>query len=193
MINSNLYQSLTFTYFTDERAEREEVEAARQRELALAEAQAVVEEEALAMESMVGPDGAALDDEADGGRDLDADVPSADEEGDLDAGWLSEGSEVEGEGGTMLEDEGVGEGGVDEDVDLEGVEGGMGMGDLDDEVPDAEEGSYEHTDTEVEDSSDDGGVVGRGGLVGPRLGTFNTRTGEVVRTSGGGSARRGGR
>lgn len=100
-----------------------------------------------------------------GERDLDGDVPDADGE---EGGWMSDEDEGEEEG-TLLEDEGVGD--------------GDDGGDLDDEVPEAEEGSYEHTDTEVEDGSSEDEGVGRG----PRLVTFNTRTGEVVRTPGAGA------
>lgn len=156
----------TLQGIADERAEREEVESARAREFALQEAQAAAEAEA--MEGVVEGGG----EEGMGERDLDDEVPEGEGDADADAGWMSEEEEGDGEEGVGLEEE--------------GVEGG----DLDDEVPEGEEGSYEHTDTEVEDSSSSeeeggGGVVGRG-LGGPRLATFNTRTGEVVRTSVGG-------
>jgi len=63
--------------------------------------------------------------------------------------------------------------------------------DLDGGVPEGGEGSYEHTDTEVEDqSSEEGeGVVARGvevRRVGPVMGTFDRRTGEVVSSPVGG-------
>ena len=142
---------------------------------------------------------AALDEEQD--RDLDDDVPNADDiEGEAwsdDDGFVPDMDDVDG-----LTTAGIGHDDFGADgVDVVGDVGFDQGGDLDDEVPDAEEGSYEHTDTDVEDeSSDDGNVVqgraignvnvtpigGGSGLTraGPMLGTFDTRTGELVGRAG---------
>lgn len=153
----------------DERAEMEEVEGARAREFALAEAQAAAEADALA-EGLEGEEGEGemgerdLDDEvpdldADAGAWSDADITEDEGEGELDP------TEEHGEG--VLEEEGEGDFGAE-----------MGGRDLDDEIPDAdagmdggEVGEYEHTDTEVEDSSsEENGVVMQ--RQGPVMGTF---------------------
>lgn len=99
-----------------------------------------------------------------------------------------QGIEEEEVGGMEEEEEGEGERDLDGDVPdaeedggwmSEDEEGGMmEEGDLDDEVLEAE--GYEHTDTEVEDSSGDE-------VRGPRVGTFNRRTGEVVGMAGAGA------
>ncbi|KAK3170055.1 hypothetical protein OEA41_009440 [Lepraria neglecta] len=161
----------TLQGMADERAEREEVEGARAREYALAEAQAAAEADALAnAEGLEGEEDGGdmgerdLDDEvpdldADAGAWSDADMTEDEREGELDP------TEEHGEG--VLEEEGGGDFGAE-----------IGERDLDDEIPDAdaggggmEVGEYEHTDTEVEDSSseDDGVVVQRQG---PVMGTF---------------------
>lgn len=136
----------------DERAEREEGELVRAREMAAAMEAARAEAEAEM----------GVEDE-EGGRDLDGDVPDADGDGwsdaddddlDLDAAAEEEedmDAELEGAEQTLLRD---GTTALDPD--------------LDDEIPEAEDGdgeggSYEHTDTEVEDeSSEDGGGAGAG-------------------------------
>lgn len=126
----------------DERAEREEQELAQARELAaLEEAQVAVRE------GMVDGDG---DGDGDGGRDLDEDVPDADADADAEEG---EGEEWEDEMAEGMEMEmgmemgmGIGDGDGDGDVDEER--------DLDEDVPEA--GSYQHTDTDVEEEISDG-------------------------------------
>ena len=140
---------------------------ARAREFALAEAQAAAAE-AGAGEGE-GEGGVALEGGEEGveafERDLDAEVPDADGDGDAGGGgegvWSDADEEDEAE-----EEEGL-EGAEQtllEEVEVGGFvavagDGGGGV-DLDAEVPEAE-GSYEHTDTEVEDESsgDEGGPV----------------------------------
>jgi len=78
------------------------------------------------------------DDESEQERDLDDDIPDADE----GHGWVDE-DEEDGLPG----DEGDGD-----YADDQGIEG-METRDLDDDVPEA--GSYQHTDTEAEDESSD--------------------------------------
>lgn len=85
---------------------------------------------------MIGPD-----DEDGAGRDLDADIPDADdahedwedEDQDQDQGVPQEGDVEEGDG----------------DRYMEGAEDGV---DLDEDIPEAD--SYQHTDTDVEDESE---------------------------------------
>ncbi|KAI9699381.1 MAG: hypothetical protein M1836_002992 [Candelina mexicana] len=144
----------TYQAMMDEAAEREEQVAEAARELRLLEEQEAAEEEA-AMEMGALEEGG----EEAGGmgeRDLDEDVPEAGEEEEEEGFSVEE--EVGGDG-VGDGDEGVlGEGGGD------GVGGMGGEGedrDLDEDVPEA--GSYQHTDTEVEDeSSQDGGEGSRG-------------------------------
>ena len=124
----------------DERAEREEQESAAQREFALAEAQAAAEAEALEREQQGQTMG-----EGEGGleRDLDDDVPDADEEDDMGDDWIDDEQELDEDGLLPgLDDEGEGDYGDD-----------GGGRDLDEDVPEA--GSYQHTDTELEDESSD--------------------------------------
>lgn len=184
----------------DERAEREEAEALRQRELALEEAR-------MAQEAMEGPDVEFAEGDPEQERDLDEEVPDMDEEGtwsdeedeeadgwddddevDLDAGDIEglEGAEGgEGDYGSPVRQPppgratinasamGGGERAVfvtpsgsfqtptvrlpartpDGPVTPSGY-GGVAR-DLDDDVPEA--GSYEHSDTELEDASTDDG------------------------------------
>lgn len=158
----------------DERAEREEGEIARAREFAAAEAQAQAEAEAEVVQGLPVRDG------GEGERDLDEEVPDADADVDADVdgeGVWSDAEEEEEELerversllGDLEEEE---EGGF-------AVEGG-GEVDLDAEVPEAQEGSYEHTDTEVEDESSDDDEGG------PVRGAFGTgRTGTVLGIHGG--------
>ena len=98
---------------------------------------------------------AAPDGDADA-RDLDDDVPDADAvdaEGWSDADMTEEEGALDpttGEGVTLLEE---GEGEVDGfTAAASGVGMVVGEGDLDDEVPEADVGAYEHTDTEAEGS-----------------------------------------
>lgn len=72
-------------------------------------------------------------------RDLDDDIPDADEGHE----WIDE------EDGLPVE-EGDGDYGDDQGLDMDA---GMETRDLDDDVPEA--GSYQHTDTDVEDESSD--------------------------------------
>jgi hypothetical protein len=129
------------------------------REAALAEAQAAAE--ALAAREGDGVEGEGEGNaEADGGedhadeRDLDDDIPEADETGD----WVD--SDAEDEALPMHEVDGdfpadgvrirlMGNGEMDMDQSGLGEEA-MGR-DLDDDVPDA--GSYQHTDTDLEETS----------------------------------------
>ncbi|KAL8709832.1 MAG: hypothetical protein Q9220_005448 [cf. Caloplaca sp. 1 TL-2023] len=184
----------TLQGIADERAEREEQELVASREAAMMEAQAEAEaqEEAAAREEaerMMVENGEGEDE---GGMNLDDEVPDASEiVGDVAGeGWESssdggeeENGDQENDGmrqqGIRREDEmreidiavdadvgasftGVGEEG-EGDYGVPGMlEGGR---DLDEDVPEA--GSYQHTDTEVEDESDieEGGsfVIGGGG------------------------------
>lgn len=116
----------TYQAMVDEAAERAEQESIAHREAALAEQQAAAEEEARRMRSVHGMDVDGEDDVEGMERDLDGEVPDADNVG---------GSDVE-EDGHLPSDE---EDGDDRD--------------LDDDVPEA--GAYEHTDTEAEDSTSD--------------------------------------
>ena len=116
------------------------------RELALAEAQAAAEAEAFANGEPV----EALDPEDNLAHNLDDDVPDADEEG----GWVDDDEDDDDDN---LEQEALAE-------MNEGEGDYADQPDLDDDVPEA--GSYQHTDTEVEDSSsvDEAlGVAGVGG------------------------------
>ncbi|KAL6720299.1 hypothetical protein ACLMJK_002220 [Lecanora helva] len=191
----------TLQGIADERAEREELESARTREFAMAETeqlQAEIRDETDRLTALIREQG----EQGGGGvggegeeRDLDDEVPDADADGDGDGdleGWsdVEEAPDLESE---VDDGEGAGVMGEVERQWVGHVAGafagltGEGVVDLDDEVPEAEEGSYEHTDTEVEDedsSEDDGGVMRQG----PVLGTFDRRTGEVVRVSGGGAS-----
>lgn len=140
----------------DERAEREEQESAANREFALAEAQAAAEAEALEREQ----EGMAMGDGEQQGleRDLDEDVPDADvEEADeYGEAWTDDevGMDEDGEG--MIP-------GMEDEGDGDYAEGeGEGGRDLDEDVPEA--GSYQHTDTELEDESSDEGEVPTAGF-----------------------------
>lgn len=106
------------------------------RELALAEAQAAAEAEALANGETV--DG--LDPDDDLAHNLDDDVPDAEEEG----GWIDD-DEVDEEDEDSIDDQALAE------MNNEGEGDYAEQPDLDDDVPEA--GSYQHTDTEMEDSS----------------------------------------
>lgn len=113
----------------DEELERIEAQLMAQREADRREMEAAAEDEARAA---TGDEDGAED--AEGmQRDLDDDVPEADDPG------------------TMEVDEGDEDAFVTHDDDGEGSF--QGDRDLDDDVPDA--GSYQHTDTEVEDESSD--------------------------------------
>lgn len=125
----------------DERFEREEQESAAQREYALAEAQAAAEAEALEREQQgmaTGEGGEELE------RDLDDDVPDADEGDEMGDDWEDDEQDLDDDDGLLpgMEDEGEGDYGEE-----------SGVRDLDDDVPEA--GSYQHTDTELEDESSD--------------------------------------
>ena len=98
------------------------------------------------------PDTAMLaddeDDAEEGERDLDDDIPDA-EEGQE---WIDEDGED-----ALPTEEGDGDYGEEEGMD---VEGDMVERDLDEEIP--EGGSYQHTDTDVEDESSDMEMAGEG-------------------------------
>ncbi|KAI9748618.1 MAG: hypothetical protein M1835_001752 [Candelina submexicana] len=146
----------TYQAMMDEAAEREEQVAEAERELRLLEEQeAAEEEEAEAMGMGMGALEEGGGEVGMGERDLDEDVPEAgegEEEGG-EEGFSGE-EEVGGDGDEGVLGEGVGDG-------VGGI-GGEGVDrDLDEDVPEA--GSYQHTDTEVEDeSSQDGGEGSRG-------------------------------
>ena len=124
----------------DERAERDEAEAAAQREMALAEAQAAAE----AMASGEQTEGGEGERQVE--HDLDDDIPEAEDEG---AEWPS--SDEEDDALPMNEIDGdFGPDGVTQSIVGDGVGDALDR-DLDDDVPEA--GSYQHTDTDVEDSS----------------------------------------
>ncbi|KAI4219503.1 MAG: hypothetical protein L6R36_008274 [Xanthoria steineri] len=188
----------TLQGMADERAEREEQEVVAQREQAMIDAQTAADEEAAEamgqedaalMRAAAEEEGEVVDE--DEMRDLDDLVP----EGGGDAGWESsegggedEEEEEEEEEGNQ-ENERVGQAGADAvvvgDLDDGGFMGAQEEGegdyavpgmlegearDLDEDVPEA--GSYQHTDTEVEDESSveegasfaigaGGGVLGR--------------------------------
>lgn len=176
----------------DERAEREEVELARAREMAVMEMQVQQDEMQGGVEGGLPQ---MVEEGGEGERDLDEDVPEADDVGEEGEWSDDDGDELEVVGGLGGDDF------------AEGVEGSYveEEANLDDDIPDAdaggmEGGSYEHTDTELEDESSEDGVGGRGvpatasasgrrSLLrgGPSLGVFDRRTGEVVggRFSGG--------
>ncbi|MCJ1357315.1 MAG: hypothetical protein MMC33_007311 [Icmadophila ericetorum] len=127
----------------DDRAEREEQEAVQMREQAMMEAQAAAEAQAeaeaqAAAEMEVEEDGEGVE-----MRDLDEDIPEADndnwEELDDDDVGINPVQVGNADGDDEI-DEPYDE--VDED----------GARDLDADVPEA--GSYQHTDTDVEDESD---------------------------------------
>lgn len=180
----------TLQGMADERAEREEVELARAREMAVMEMQVQQDEIQGGVEGGMPQ---MVEEGGEGERDLDEDVPEADDVGEEGEWSDDDGDELEVVGGFGADDF------------AEGVEGSYveGEANLDDGIPDAdaggmEGGSYEHTDTELEDESSDDGVGGRGvpaasggrrslARGGPSLGVFDRRTGEVVggRFSGG--------
>ncbi|KAK0508247.1 hypothetical protein JMJ35_009331 [Cladonia borealis] len=166
----------------DEKAEREEVESARAREFALAEAQQAAEAANL---GTLPPS-----DAAEPPRDLDDSIP------DLDAAAWSDADMTEDEEGLGEEEEGEHEGVLDptddagDVIDFIADEGNV---DLDELIPEADMvggGEYEHTDTEVEDvSSSDEEEVGVGGgqqgRRGPVVGTFRQGVQGVVQRVGG--------
>lgn len=127
----------------DEKAEREEQEANGLRELEQLEQARLLEEQGQAEEG--NGDAAMLADDESGAdeheRDLDEDIPDADEGHE----WIDED-----------EDDGIpteeGDGDYAEEEGMDG-EGDMQGRDLDEDVPEA--GSYQHTDTDVEDESSD--------------------------------------
>lgn len=93
-------------------------------------------------------------------RDLDDEVPDADEEGE--GGWIDEeddeddGHDVQGHPHNLYNGNGVVMV-VDRDnigMDAEGDDDyAQGERDLDDDIPEGIDGSYQHTDTDVEDES----------------------------------------
>lgn len=181
----------------DELAEREEQEILARREQALLDL-ASAQEEAAAREAAERGEDDGDEGDGEGERDLDDEVPEAEEEG-------SEGSEdADGDQGSE-EGEGEGEMTFNEDSFIEGsmvaaeVEQMLEMEeaemagvlqderDLDDDVPEA--GSYQHTDTELEDESSDLEDMSLG--PGPSTGRRSMgRGGELRRGSGGRGAGR---
>ena len=160
----------------DEQAEREEQEIIARREQAMqdyAEAQEREEAAARAAANAVAGEGTADEDEM-GERDLDEDIPEADEgsfedtdsEEDSDDDESEEVSEDEDEPGAEAEvtfnEESLIEGSdmpaeeVQQMLDMEEAEMTGALQeerDLDDDIPEA--GSYQHTDTEIEDTTSD--------------------------------------
>ncbi|MCJ1463038.1 hypothetical protein MMC07_001642 [Pseudocyphellaria aurata] len=138
----------TLQGLADEQAEREEAEAGAAREYTLPEAQPMLETEH-----------PSADD-----RDLDDEVPDADEG---EGGWIDEEDDEEddldvqenlqnlhnGYGAPMVADrDNIG-------MDAEGdIQYAFGDRDLDDDIPEGMDGSYQHTDTEVEDESSEGEI-----------------------------------
>lgn len=213
----------------DERAEREEQALQGERDAAMMEAQAAAEEEEAAIAAaaavaaglpVAGAGGQAIEE---GGMNLDDEVPEA-------GGWeSSDESDIGGGDENIDRENGIHQGDGEEisiaiDADIgasftgAGDEGdgdygapgtleGGGRRDLDDDVPEA--GSYQHTDTEVEDESsfEEGGsfVVGSGGggvlgrsvwggspvgvPIGGGDGAGGSRTRRASRRSGGRSSR----
>ncbi|KAI4161639.1 MAG: hypothetical protein LQ342_004647 [Letrouitia transgressa] len=173
----------TLQNLVDEKAEREEAEATAAREGLMLEAQeaaaqAAAEEAGEGQEIMDMGDG---DGAIGGERDLDEEIPeeggvgigawisSSDGEEDDDGSIVGGGRGMEGDEEEMeepeisiaIDDDVVARGGLltgdDEgegDYALQEGEGDGGGRDLDDDVPEA--GSYQHTDTELEDESDVG-------------------------------------
>lgn len=112
------------------------------RELEALDAQArLLEEQARdADTAILGDDEGAMEEEE---RDLDDDIPDADEGHD----WIDE------DGEDVIHEEGDGD--YAEGLDMDA---GMETRDLDDDVPEA--GSYQHTDTDLEDESSDMELAG---------------------------------
>jgi hypothetical protein len=117
--------------------------------------QMAAEEERAAREELMAEDGEEEE------RDLDDDVPEADEDDDDDEDDSDEDDEEESESEQDVTfEESALEGSVGSDIqrrlDLEEAEmsgAAAEARDLDDDVPEA--GSYEHTDSEIEDSSEE--------------------------------------
>ena len=109
----------------------------------MADAQAAAEAEAEA--EARDTDMAMLEEDESGAedRDLDDDIPDADADADDAGEWVDEDADD-----ALPTDEGDGDYAEDTGVDMGG---GMEGRDLDDDVPEA--GSYQHTDTDVEDES----------------------------------------
>ncbi|KAF2097512.1 hypothetical protein NA57DRAFT_77769 [Rhizodiscina lignyota] len=162
----------TYQATMDELAEREEQEMLARRDAQMQELANAQEMEARRQQALEGGgdmdgQGEVEGDEA-GERDLDDDVPEA-EDVTFNEESLLEGSIVAGEGdGTGVDLDAD----IDVDVDVERIldleEAEMtGMleddRDLDDDVPEA--GSYQHTDTELEDESTDEEEIGEASMV----------------------------
>lgn len=136
----------------DELAEREEQEALARRDQQMMEL-AELEAQRQAQEG-----GEAGDEEGEGDRDLDDDIPEA--EGETEDVTFNEESLLEG---SIVQHDGDAENEAqDDDVDVEQmlemeeaeIDGVLqDERDLDDDVPEA--GSYEHTDTELEDDTNE--------------------------------------
>lgn len=177
----------TYQATMDEIAEREEQEILARREAAMLELERAAEEDAR-REAMEAGDGTGVEEE--GERDLDDDIPEAENEDNSDLGdggdeaerdldedvpeaASDDSSEDETEADMTFNEESFIEGSmVQADVEqmLEMEEGQEMMQeerDLDEDVPEA--GSYEHTDTEVEESTSDFGGFSQAD-VGSRVG-----------------------
>ncbi|MCJ1474999.1 hypothetical protein MMC13_003659 [Lambiella insularis] len=130
----------------DEKAEREEQEANGLRELEALDQARLLEEQGAAGDTDAGLLGDDDSEAEEHERDLDQDIPDAEEEHE----WIDD----EADDG-LPSAEGEGDYADEEGIDLDGGTQGR---DLDDDVPEA--GSYQHTDTDVEDESSDLEVVG---------------------------------
>ncbi|KAJ9665409.1 hypothetical protein H2201_004487 [Coniosporium apollinis] len=152
----------TYQATMDEAAEREEQEAQARREMAMMElAEAEREEE----ERRRLAEGGDEEEEEVGERDLDADIPEAEEEdededededgeGEHEGASFNEESFIEGS--EVMAPEEINEMLEMEEAEMSGIlqeerELGFGERDLDDSIPEA--GSYQHTDTELEEES----------------------------------------
>ncbi|KAF2491747.1 hypothetical protein BU16DRAFT_542843 [Lophium mytilinum] len=185
----------TYQATMDEAAEREEQEILARREQALADMAALQEAEELAAQREAGEEEGDGDEEE---RDLDDEVPEAEAE---DSDEVQSTSEMGSEDGleqteaemTFNEDSFIEGSMVQADVEqmLEMEEADMAgvlqdERDLDDDVPEA--GSYQHTDTELEDESSEMEEMSfegrRSGINRPQSGRrLGARSGAAARTS----------
>ena len=129
-------------------------------EAAMAAQQAAEEQRLLELNNGTGGD----DESGDGERDLDDDIPEADEGQD---GWV----DLDGDDGLPR---GEGDGDYAEGIE---VDDGAAGRDLDEDVPEA--GSYQHTDTDLEDDSD-GSVWGNGRDSMPAMGRISNGSGVMT-------------
>jgi hypothetical protein len=135
----------------EERLEREEMEEVERRESERLNAAALGE-------LGVGVDGEVADTAAEGERDLDDEVPDADDDDEVRTGW--EGDGVDSDNDEEFAEEDDDEPGLDQVSDDGEV---AAVVNLDDDIPDAEgadttgdeDEEWQHTDTDAESDSDD--------------------------------------